>query len=202
MKLVLLALLSAGFMSADVVVNFDNLPTPLTAFSDPNAYGNIPASYDGLTWVNWEVMNQTAYSDLYLDNTPIPSNPNFAFPSPNSQTLSISSANPFEFLGVQLSGWPDTNDPVASSVTVTGYLNNVLVGSVTQAITNTVWSSSGGITGAVDTLVFSSGDAYFRMDDVDINPTPEPATFASIVIGLLAIAIIQMRRKIKTAEAA
>jgi hypothetical protein len=202
MKLVLMALLAAGVMSADMVVNFDDLPTPLTAFSDPNAYGFIPASYDGFTWVNWEVMNQSAYSDLYLDNTPIPSNPNFAFPSPDSPTLSMGSATPFEFLGVHLSGWPDTDDPVASSVTITGYLNNILVGSVTEGINNTDWSSSGGITGAVDTLVFSSGDAVFRMDDVDVEFTPEPATGALVATGLLALAIVRMRRKTKADEVA
>src|ERR1035437_1974696 len=164
LKLFLLALLAAGFMKASLIVNFDDLETPLSYFSAPNAYGYVPASYDGFNWGNWEVMNQTAYNSLYLDNTPIPSNPNFAFLSPDSSAASISSGTPFEFMGVQLAGWPDTNNPVASSVTITGYLNGTLVGSDTGDITNTVWSTSGGIAGAVDTLVFSSGDAYFRMD--------------------------------------
>jgi hypothetical protein len=200
MKLVLLSLLSAGIMSADMVVNFDDLPTPLTFLTETNAYAYVPASYDGFTWVNWEVINQAAYSDLYLDSTPIPSNPNFAFPSPESSTVSMSSATPFVFVGAQFAGWPHTDDPVASSVTVNGYLNGNLIGSETEAITNTVWSSSGGISGAVDTLVFSSGDAYFRMDDVDVYFTPEPATGALIATGLIAIAIVRTRRKIKTDE--
>jgi hypothetical protein len=202
MNLALLALLSAGFMQADMVVNFDDLPTPLTFLSETNAYGFIPSSYDGFTWVNWEVINQSAYSDLYLDNTPIPSNPNFAYPSPNSSTVSMSSTTPFVFVGAQFSGWPDTNDPVASSVTVDGYLNGTLIGSETEAVTNTVWSSSGGISGAVDTLVFSSGDAYFRMDDIDVYVTPEPATAALVASGLLVLAIVRMRRKTKSDEVA
>jgi len=197
LKLAVLAMLASGIMSAEVVTTFDDLSTHLSFSSETNAYGYIPTSYDGFTWINWEVMNQSVYDNLYLDGTPIPSGPNFAFPSPHKSTVSISSTTPFVFVGAELSGWPDTNGPVASSVTIKGYLDDDLVGSATEAISNDVWSYSSGISGKVDKLVFSSGDAYFRMDNFEASAAPEPTTLGLVATGLLTLAFIRIRRRYK-----
>jgi hypothetical protein len=81
---------------------------------------------------------------------------------------------------------------VAQSVTIDGYLSGGFVGSITVSLSTTQWSSSGGIDGLVDTLVFTSGGQYFRMDDFEAVLEPEPATAALFGDGLLGLTIVML----------
>ncbi len=168
-KMILLSLLSVGRILGTELISFDNLATPLPWVSVLNVWNKLPSSYAGLRWVGWEVMNQNAFSILYQDETPIPSSPNFAYPGLDSAELSVSSRAPFLFIGAQFAGWPTITGPAASSVTISGYFQGDFVGSVSLSLSATDWCPAGGVDGLVDTLIFTSADGYFRMDNLEIS---------------------------------
>jgi hypothetical protein len=65
--------------------------------------------------------------------------------------------------------WVSVLNAAASSVTMSWYFQRNFVGSVVLTLSATDWSPSGGIVGLVDTLVFTSADGYFRMDNLEIT---------------------------------
>lgn len=195
----LLAVMPA--MAATITVNFDDLvmtrPWPPVAL----AYTVVPASYVGLNWVGWEAMNRASYNTVYgLSEGALPSDPNFAYGGNEKPTLTMSSGTPFYFLGTELSKWNgNLGAPgAANSVTITGWLGATNVGSVTSTLSSG-WANSGGIAGAVDRLEFSPTVGYFRMDDLTIEPVPEPATLFLGSAGLVAFSLLKWRRKTATA---
>ena len=102
-RLLLVVLLTSTLLlvtpAMATTVNFDGLPTP-NPYPQANDFGPF---YAGFSWNGWEVMNQSTYQTNYLDPTPLPSNPNFAYPGydPGDGTLTVSSVVPFNFLGAQ-----------------------------------------------------------------------------------------------------
>jgi hypothetical protein len=83
---------------------------------------------------------------------------------------------------------------VAQSITIDGYLDGDFIGYTTDYLSLTDWSSSGGIAGIVDTLVFLDDNSYFRMTDLEIL-TPEPPTMALFGFGLAGLGIVFRRRR-------
>jgi hypothetical protein len=194
-KLYVGALLAAGIapgILSATVITFDDLATPEPAYGSENVWGYVPPVYAGLIWSGWQVMNVGSYSFLYNDPTPIPSNPNFAYPGLESELLSVGSGAGFEFVGAELAMWPNTSSPVAQSVTINGYFEGNFVGSTTDDI-STAWSPSGGIAGVVDALEFAPNDEYFRMDNFQVQ-TPEPATLPLFGAGLFVWGAGLLRR--------
>jgi len=204
-KLFFGALLAAAVTASGSVVKvigFDDLATPVDAYNLVNVWGLVPTYYGGLDWTGWEIMDNDAYAVLYADTPAIPSSPNFAYPGLESELLSIGSGEPFQFLGAELSGWPFTYSPVAQSVTISAYLDGKPVGSTTTYVSPSEWLSSGGIAGLVNELVFAPNDEYFRLDDLTVIETPEPATMALFGVALagLGVAGIAMRSERRTSR--
>jgi len=193
---VVLSLLAMPAMAT--VVNFDNLPTPLF-WVVPNAYGDFGPLYGGLSWTGWEVMNRPAYNAIYGQNeVALPSEPNFAYGGNDTATLTVSSVDPFNFLGAQFASWQG-GQGLANSVAVRGYLGANLVGTVSMGLLPAWAPLSGGIAG-VDRLEFSTNlgtgmsAGYFRMDNLNYEPVPEPLTLLLIGGGLLAFGGLRRRK--------
>ncbi len=186
---------------AATVVNFDNLPTTQTWGSQTNAWADIPGNYMGLSWVGWEVMNQSAYQALYSDPTPLPSASNFAYPGLDTGGVLTVTGNPFNFLGVSFAYWPNTTSVKANDVTIRGYLGANLVAQATTFQLTTTWRGYGGFAGPVDRLEFSTnpGSGYFRMDNFSYesaSAVPEPGTFWSLISGGGLLGLGLLKRKV------
>lgn len=196
-SLILALLLAIPALASPVVVGFDDLVTPNTWLGRANAWGDFGPSYAGLSWTGWEVMNRPAYWALYGDATALPSASNFAYPGLDTPTLTVSSDNLFDFIGAMFAYWPNTGSVVANSVTIKGYRGGNLVNTVSTGQLSTTWAASGGISGLVDRLEFTTapGSGYFRMDDFVYAPVPEPATTAMAFIGngLLLVGCVRRR---------
>ena len=190
-------------MATAGVVGFDDLTTNqpwTTNVTVQNAWTDVPLAYAGMSWIGWEVMNRSAYNTLYGQSEPtLPSDPNFAYSGNDSGgILTVTSADPFNFLGTQLSYWPGASGAV-NSVTITGWLGSVQVGQVTTNL-SAGWTNSGGING-VDKLVFAPANGVFRMDNLETESgVPEPASITMISGGglLLLMGALRRRRQGKT----
>lgn len=88
------------------------------------------------------------------------------------------------------------------SYAVTGYLNNVLVGTLTGALPSSSFLTlSGASLGNVDRVVFDGigGQGYFQLDNINVGAAnggvPEPASWAMMLGGFGAIGAAMRRRR-------
>lgn len=190
--LLVLFLLALVVPAGATTINFDDLVTVNTWGSVPNAWGDVPLSYASYTFVGWEVMNRSAFNAYYSQSElSLPSDPNFAYPGNDSDgVLRVSSSTPFYFQGASFAYWPGAQGAVGS-VTVTGWLGSIQVGSVTQNLGG--WSNSGGISGVVDRLEFAPSTGYFRMDNLEVSPVPEPASMFLLGAGLIFLGLVSRK---------
>jgi hypothetical protein len=178
-----------------IVIGFDDVALNQPVGSISSAWADLALSYDGFDWEGWEVMSQTACVAIYGACASPPSPSNFAYGGNDTTNLTISASNPFLFDGAQFSHWDGNVVGALTSVTIYGYLNSNPVGSVTVNLASG-YLGSGGITGAVDKLVFPVS-GVFQMDNFQTESVPEPATLTMISGALLALGFLG-RRKFKT----
>ncbi len=175
------------------VVNFDDVTLTQSLGSVANAWADLPTNYAGYQWTGWEVMSDAACAANYSGCTiAAPSAPNFAYGGNDTATLTTESGTPFIFSGVDLAYWPGAEGAL-STVTIQGYMNNVLVGSTTTTLANS-FQNSGGIAGPIDKLVFPVAGVY-RADNFNVAPVPEPSSIALLGTGLLAAGLVIRRRQ-------
>lgn len=187
-----LFLLALAAPAGATVINFDDLTTVNAWGSVTNAWVDVPISYAGYTFVGWEAMNRSAFNAYYgQSESVLPSDPNFAYPGNDSGgVLQVSSSTPFYFQGASFAYWPNAVGAVGS-VTVTGWLGSAQVGSVTQNLGG--WFNSAGISGPVDRLEFSPSTGYFRMDNLEVAPVPEPASMFMLGGGLIFLGLVSRK---------
>lgn len=162
----------------------------------------ISSPYEGLDWDNFYALNGATYSGNpsgYQNG--MVSEPFVAY-NANAGPAAFSSASPFDFNSVYLTGaW---NDDL--HIRVQGYLgatllydNTVVVNAAAPTLFNFNYLD-------IDRVLFTSSDGinhgyngsgeHFVMDDLTINAAvPEPASFLLLAAGLAALLVCARRRK-------
>jgi hypothetical protein len=116
-------------------------------------------------------------------------------------TVSVSDGL-FSFDGAYFTSWSMNDEDYtlsSSTITMLGYLNGSLVGSITYDLTNDFQYYEAGFS-SVDQIVFQSSGIgkWWLMDDMTINSAsvPEPATILLLGTGLLGL-VGASRKKLK-----
>ncbi len=191
-SLVLFFGISSAIASNSATLDFENLDP------SPASFDVMPSPYAGFTFSGWYYGPDTLYTpasgviDLFTDYAD-PSNPDAYVITVNN---AITSATPFIFEGASFSGY--------SGVTFELYLGGNLVHTSAMLpdapdvdpYMPTFLAS--GYSLAVDTVKVSGVQGFYAMDDFTysaVASVPEPATYAMLVVGLLAVGGIAKRRQ-------
>jgi hypothetical protein len=189
------AVLAVAAPASAVVINFDDLGT--------DAFTQVPASYQGLTWDYWAAVNGANYGPSGYANGVV-SGGNSAcgcagdFSQPEQ---SISRAGNFTLVsGYFTSAWND-----GATLVVSGFNGATLLFG-TEAVLNTSGPSflTFGWSG-IDKVTFSisggtpsglpGGGDYFAVDDLSISFVPEPQSWAMMIAGFGLVGATMRRRR-------
>jgi hypothetical protein len=171
-----------------------------------STYTSIPTSFGGFTWgLNGYVVNQDYYNSTYGNTVVFPSPENAAFGGFGGvNSVTISSANPFDFISMQFATWAENNAFASfssASVTVTGYNGATLVGSTTldlgvgfNTLLSAYWNKP------VTELVISNDgtDGHWWLGDnftFNASPVPEASTWAMMGVGFAGLAFVGYRSR-------
>jgi len=190
--LIMLGLVVTGASSHALVLNFDDVAT--------NSWTYLSTNYQGFTWsANAAVLDNAWYNSNYGNNIAFPSASKALFNDSGQATVAAANNALFTFDGLSAAFWAASNASwgySSSTLTVRGYLNNVLVGSSSMNL-GAQFASMSGFAGALDRLEFiNDGQAqhFWLVDNVRLGTpgtVPEPMTMG---LGLAAVAAYARRR--------
>ena len=166
-------------------------------------YVQIPSNYGGFSWdANWHVMSDSYFSSEYGNTYGSPSGEYAAYNGFGVLSVTMGSGVDFDFNGAYFAGWGE-NDATwfrsATSITVNGYNNGVLVGSASTALSENSYTWLQADLIGVDELRFVSSAAFhwWLMDNFTYNETagnvvPTPGAAAG---GLALLSLGALRRR-------
>jgi len=167
---ILLSPVMTGLGVADVIY-FDDITT-----SDFEA---VPSEYCGFNWGTNEfgVVSDSAYSSYHYKNTyGSPSGEYAAFNDRGKENLVVTSisGNYFVFNGAYFSGWAQENqccEFTATSITVNGYRDEVLVGTVSMDLSTNQYDWLQADMAGINKLEFvsSGNNKFWIIDDFTFN---------------------------------
>lgn len=186
-------LLSGATCSKANMITFDDLPAIFCGGTP------LPNDYAGLTWNGFGYDNATV-GNCALSGyaTALASPPNIGFNlggGVQGTVDSIDSSNAFVLLGGDFAA--AFNDGL--TVTIVGKLFGTTVGSVDLVLNTTTRTTQTFDLGPVTELDFSASGGtphpgvpgsgwYFGMDNLEVNPVPEPRSVGLVGFGILVLA--------------
>jgi hypothetical protein len=186
---VLFVLAAPATMAAALDINFDGIPTPNN--QGGVLWGTVPADCgvpgSGFVCTGLEVVNQPSFQAYYGTDLTFPSSLNAAYNGSGVLEVSVSD-DPFDLVSAYFSHWPNVDGSASLTVTITGYLNNVQVGSpVVVHLADGFVSVPVGLNN-IDRATFTADGAnrWWLMDNLTVSSAvPEPATLFLAIGGVL-----------------
>ncbi len=187
--------LSFASMATASVIDFDDINTGAQGWAD------LPLSYSGYEWQEFEVMSDWFYTSTYGNTTGAPSSPNAVYNGDGVLNATISNPDSdFNFIGGFFSAWSRNEnqylDPSSSHfIALTGYDDGILVDSITLNLSPSYQWFDINFLGIDELIITSSGDGkYWLMDDFTAEPVPEPATVLLLSSGLIGLAAVSRKK--------
>jgi hypothetical protein len=191
------------------IVNFDDLSTP---FGDGISYpfwGDVPTSYAGYTWTNFQVVQNNSFKSLYLNSGDFPSLDNAVYNGGAYQTVTVDFGETRNVLDAYFRAWSFkndywfiSNDAVGSATTVTlyGYNGNNLIYTlpVDLSYTEMVYTPINFLGVTKIDFVNGAGEyeyRYWLMDN--LNTVPLPGTLLLLGSGLAGLGLWRGRKRFK-----
>ena len=173
-------------------------------FDDIVAPAYMPINYAGFDWGDekWGVESDDDYT-TYGNSYGAPSPSNAAY-NANGVSVSLTRGSAFDFDGAYFTGWGNPNGTEvfnSSTITVEGYLDGSLVGSVTMNLATDKYDWLAANFKNVNELRFLNDGQdghWWLMDDFTYgsSPVPEPATIIVwSLLGGLCLSIGWWRRR-------
>ena len=193
--LLLTALSLAATSATAQLINFDDI-------TDGGTTGTaIPTSYAGFNWDNWSVLNAPAYGASGFLNGLV-STPNVAF---NQWGLdaTISSPKAFNLVDGYFTSASDTSLQIQVTGTLVGggsVLQSYTIGTAGPTDIQFNLHNLTSVTFSATDTSNAGGATVFALDNLRINPVPEPEEWAMLMAGIPLVGW-QIRRKQKNRAA-
>ena len=196
-----LLMAAAIFMAGPVyayTLNFDELSTPNN--DGGQLWGTVPITYNGFNWAgSWEVADQNSYKSTYNNTYNFASPTKAVYNDTGSLVMTLTNGSSFNFESASFSTWAQNNafqSFSATTLTITGYQDNVMVGSpITFNLKSNMFELQNINLLNIDEVRFQANASgkWWLMDNFTYTNAPIPG--AVWLLGTGIVGLVAMRRK-------